>query len=239
VEAVEARGKNLLVHFEGGLSLHVHLKMWGRIFIAAREDQADRGLGPDTAALLETEETRVLVVKAPVARLLRTRDLHRDLHFRNLGPDVLGPSFPIDEALARLTALKQVALGEALMDQSVVAGIGNIWKSELCFNTKLDPFAPVSGFTAAELSHLLELARQQMTENVERKPRKIPDPFSARPLQRSTRQNRRQGEKHVSVYGREGQPCYDCGTKIRMQRQGVQARSTYYCSQCQPARSVP
>jgi endonuclease-8 len=239
VEGVEARGKNLLVHFEDGWSLHVHLKMWGRIFFfpLGEPDQKKKS-GADTVVVLDTDTHRVVVVRAPIARLIRTRDMVRDLHFRHLGPDLLGPSFEKDEALRRLTAQKQVPLGEALMDQSLVAGIGNVWKSELCFNLKLDPFAPVLAFTEAELEALLVLARRQMTENVERKPRMIPDPFAPRLNARATRLDRRQGQEHVSVYGRPGEPCYDCGTHIQMQRQGSLDRSTYYCPHCQPARSA-
>ena len=100
ITGVEARGKNLLVHFEGDFSLHVHLKMLGRIFIRARAEA--RAPSPDTVVVLDTEKHRVQVVHAPVARLIRTRDLVRDLHFRGLGPDVLAPGFRPDEALARL-----------------------------------------------------------------------------------------------------------------------------------------
>jgi endonuclease-8 len=235
VIGVEARGKNLLVHIEGGLSLHVHLKMNGWVY-AARHSESRRP-GPETVVVLDTDEHRVLVDSAPVARLIRTGDLVRDIHFRHLGPDLLGETFDIDEALARLKIRKEVPLGEALMDQSAVAGIGNVWKSELCFNLKLDPFAPVEATTGEELRALLELARKQMKETVERAPRRIPDPFTARRGERQTRVNHRLGQKRNSVYERGGEPCYDCGTKLEMKRQGAQDRSTYFCPKCQPARS--
>ena len=236
VTGVEARGKNLLVHFEGGTSLHVHLKMLGRISVFARDEQ--RRPGPDAVAVLDTERHRVIVSHAPVARLIRTRDLVRDLHFRDLGPDVLAPEPELDEAFARLRMRKETPLGEALMDQSAVAGIGNVWKSELCFNLKLDPFAPVAAVSDDELRSLLQLARKQMKETVERAPRRIPDPFSPRFPTRQTRIDRRHGQKVMSVYGRAGEPCYDCGTSIAMKHQGAQDRSTYYCPRCQPSRSA-
>ena len=236
VTSVEARGKNLLVHFEGGISLHVHLKMLGRILIFNRDE--NRRPGPDTVVVLDTDRHRVLVDHAPVARLIRTRDLTRDLHFRDLGPDLLAPELALDEALARLRMRKETPLGEALMDQSAVAGIGNVWKSELCFNLKLDPFAPVAAVSDDELRALLQLARKQMKETVERAPRRIPDPFSPRFPTRQTRMNRRHGQKTQSVYGRAGEPCYDCGTSIAMRHQGAQDRSTYYCPRCQPSRSA-
>jgi endonuclease-8 len=235
ISGVEARGKNLLVHFAGGLSLHVHLKMNGRIIIAPLT-RARRT--PDTVVVLDTDAHRVTIARAPVARLIRTQDLVRDLHFRNLGPDVLAPSFDLEEALRRLAARGELTLGEALLDQSAVAGLGNVWKSELCFNLKLDPFATVAACTTDELRRLLELARTLLVENVSRPARRIPDPFTPRAGVRAARTNQRLGQKPLSVYERLGAPCYDCGTPIEMQRQGRDQRSTFFCPRCQPARSA-
>ena len=235
VTGVEARGKNLLVHFEGGLTLHVHLKMNGRVAVYPRDE--GRRAGPETVVVLDTDEHRVIVSHAPVARILRTADLVRDLHFRNLGPDLLAPSFELEEAVRRLWMRKEVPLGEALLDQSAVAGIGNVWKSELCFNLKLDPFAPIGAVSEDSLRDLLTMARKLMKETVERAPRRLPDPFAARGGQRQARLNHRHGQKRLSVYERAGERCYDCGAVIRMKTQGAQLRSTYYCPECQPERS--
>lgn len=234
IVGVEARGKNLLVHFEPGWSLHVHLKMNGRVRLAPLA-KASPVAWSQASAVLETDAYRVVVYAAPVARLLRTRDLRGDLHFRALGPDLLAPRFDLSEACARLRACAARPLGEALMDQRVVAGIGNVWKSELCFNLRLDPFAKVADYRDEELSALLSLARVQMTDNVQAPRRTLPDPFASRAFRR-TRLDRRQGESALSVYERAGEPCYDCGTPIVMKRQGEQARSTYYCPHCQPTR---
>lgn len=234
VTGVEARGKNLLVHFASGVSLHVHLKMWGRAFIWPLAD-ARRDAGPNTVLVLDTDAHRFAVSDAPVARLIRSADLVRDLHFRHLGPDLLAPSFDEDEALRRLSLRKELPLGEAVMDQSAVAGIGNLWKSELCFNLKLDPFAPVAAHGDDELRALLRLARAQLQQSVARAPRKLPDPFT--PRGRMTRLNHRAGQKPLSVYERAGERCYDCGGVIEMQRQGQTFRSTYFCPRCQPSRS--
>lgn len=248
---IEARGKNLLVHLiapspmtsgdlasgvESGKrwSLHVHLKMNGRVRIYGRRTAPPVALSR-ASAVLETEAHRVVVYDAPIARLLRTRDLRGDFHLRGLGPDLLGPSFALDEACARLLARAAEPLGEAIMDQSVVAGIGNVWKSELCFSLRLDPFAPVACCEPGELSALLSLARTQMHDNVHGPQRSLPDPFEPRAF-RKTRLDRRQGEGVLSVYGRDGKPCYDCGGVVAMKRQGEQLRSTYYCPQCQPSR---
>lgn len=238
IAGVEARGKNLLVHFEGGFSLHVHLKMQGRIFIAPLA-RPPRAPAADTVVVLDTDAHRVTVARAPVARLIRTRDLARDLHFRNLGPDVLAASFDLEEALKRLAARRELPLGEALLDQSAVAGLGNVWKSELCFNLKLDPFAPVSAYTADELRALLQLTRALLVANASRPARRIPDPFTPRAGVRAARANRRLGQKPLSVYERLGAPCYDCGTPVQMKRQGRDQRSTFFCPRCQPARGAP
>ncbi len=237
VIGVEARGKNLLVHFEGGFSLHVHLKMNGRVAIYPRDDS--RRLNESrVVVVLDTESHRVVCESAPVARLLRTSDLSKDLHLRTLGPDLLAPEFDVAAAAIRLSRCGETPLGEALMDQSVIAGIGNVWKSELCFTCRLDPFAAVSAHTAAELESLLVLAHRQMRDNVHGRKRTIPDPFSGSRHERKTRVGRRLGERAVSVSERAGERCYDCGAIIAVKKQGATHRSTYYCPVCQPSRVV-
>lgn len=236
ITGVEARGKNLLVHFGVGWSLHVHLKMNGRVRLYPRAS-APRVPMSATSAVFDTEQHRVMVYTAPIARVLRTRDLIGDLHFRGLGPDLLGEAFELGEACRRLALQKKRPLGEAIMDQGVVAGIGNVWKSELCFTLRLDPFAAVEAHTEAEQSGLISLARTQMFDNVYGPKSAIPDPFAAK-AERQARLDRRQGEHVLSVYEREGKACYDCGTLIEMRRQGEQHRSTYYCPSCQPSRGA-
>lgn len=237
ISGVEARGKNLLVHFAVGFALHVHLKMNGRVVLERRDDTR-RVNQTRAVVVLDTEQHRVIVYDAPVARLIRSRDLKSDAHFRSLGPDLLAPVFEIKEACVRLKLRAKQVLGEALLDQSVMTGIGNVWKSELCFTLRLDPFAPVSLHTQEELLALVTLARTQMFDNVYGRKRTLPDPFDPHPYARKTRVDGRMGEGTLSVYKRAGEPCYDCGTKIEMRKEGVQLRSTYYCPKCQPARSV-
>lgn len=236
VVGVEARGKNLLVHFalvdDRRLSLHVHLAMRGRVNVAPR----GAPIGGEVVAIVETEHDAVVVRSAPVARLVRTSDLARDRAFRDLGPDLLAPTFDVDEGVGRLRARDARPLGEALLDQGAVAGIGNVWKSELCFLLHLDPFAPVSRCTDEELAALLALARQKLRENVERPKRRLPDPFTPR-AGRIARAPRRMNEGPLSVYDRAGQPCYECGAIIESTSRGsTTPRITYWCPRCQPAR---
>src|ERR1700712_1239784 len=124
ISNVEARGKNLLVHFSVGWSLHVHLKMNGRIRLYARATAPKVALSA-ASVVLETAASKVVVYAAPVARLLRTRDLVGDLYFRDLGPDLLAPSFDLSEGGRRLKLRRHTPLGEAIMDQGGIAGIGN------------------------------------------------------------------------------------------------------------------
>jgi endonuclease-8 len=164
--------------------------------------------------VLDTDAHRVVVSEAPVARLIRSEDLTRDFHFRQLGPDLLGESFDLEEALKRLMQRSELPLGEAVMDQSAVAGIGNVWKSELCFNLKLEPFASVALHSEEELRALLLMAREQMQKSVATTPRELPDPFTPRGRGRAPRLEPRLGQGRTSVYNRLGKPCYDCGTPI-------------------------
>ena len=225
-----------MIHLAPEWSLHVHLKMNGRVRLYPLASAPKVALAA-ASMVLETTTHRVVVYEAPIARLLRTRDLLGDLHLRGLGPDLLGPSFPLEEACTRLQARGPTPLGEAIMDQGVVAGIGNVWKSELCFTLRLDPFAPVRSYGQDELTRLLSLARTQMGDTVYAPRRSLPDPFESRAF-RKARLDRRQGEGVLSVYNRQGKGCYDCGTAIEMQRQGEQLRSTYFCPSCQPRRGT-
>ena len=128
ITGVEARGKNLLIHFSTGLSLHTHLKMNGRW----RLTSPSAFVSSEVVALVETKTVVATCSSAPVARLLRTRDVEKDLAFRDLGPDLLGETFDEEEAIRRLLRRRAMTLGEALLDQGGVSGIGNVWKSELC-----------------------------------------------------------------------------------------------------------
>lgn len=237
VIGVEARGKNLLVHFSADdprqdRTLHVHLAMRGRVELSPGVARP----GPETVVILETDTHAVVVRSAPVARLIRTRDLPRDRAFRDLGPDLLGASFDPDEGVRRLRLRNERPLGEALLDQGAVAGIGNVWKSELCFLVRLDPLAPTARCTDDELRALLVRARELMRANVDAPRRRAPDPFTPRASR--VARDARLGEAPLSVYDRKGAPCYACATPIESASQGaVTPRITYFCPTCQPRRA--
>jgi endonuclease-8 len=176
--------------------------------------------------VLATPEFVTVCFDAPVVRLLRPGGAERDPRIAALGPDVLAPEFDRAEARRRLRALGDVEIGEALMRQSAVAGIGNVYKSETLFLGRQNPFARGGALTDRSLDVLLDTARRLMTAGF-----RGTAPRATRPS--LTRER-------TWVYGRRGRPCRRCGTIIRMRRQGTDRRSTYWCPSCQaPQNSAP
>ncbi len=232
VVTVEARGKNLLVHFDNGYALHVHLGMHGSV--RTRAGHGPARLGPSVAFVLRVEGLEVVGHWAPKARLLKSRTLAVDPYFRSLGSDLLGAEFDPGEPLARLRARPRLPIGEAVMDQRLVAGIGNVYKSEVLFRQKVDPFAPVASIDDAKLGAILADARMLMQYNVQG-PVGAPDAPKVLPRMRmrTTRLGALDPQKRLFVYRRKGMPCVTCGEAIEMRRQGEQQRSTYYCPRCQ------
>jgi endonuclease-8 len=267
VARVEARGKHLLIHCaplvpvdkpdprrteQLTVAIWTHMGMTGRwqVYPAPPPALAHPALALHT-------ETQVAVCFRPeILKLLGPRSLLRNPMLAQLGPDLLDPGVDLDEAVQRLRALGDVALGDAIMRQSAVAGIGNVWKSELLFLARLDPFTPVDALDPAVLRALLERARELMRRNVEqggpRRTRFAGQPvereasphggrrpstggFHGRETNRHMQRGREATGERVWVYERSGRPCHVCGTTIAMRRQGALARSTYYCPRCQAA----
>jgi endonuclease-8 len=238
VTGIEAIGKNLLMHFEGGVTLRSHLKMHGTWRLAAASEPDPSGA--DVVVILRTPMHLAVCRSAPVAELVRTRDLsqRRDAQVRgglgDLGPDVLGSDFDPIDAAVRWHASVHPTIAEALLDQRLVAGIGNEWKSELCFVVKVSPFTAPGAVALPVLTQLAKEAQERMRRNVVGRPRLYPID-RARAVSRIARFERKPGEGPLSVYGRDGQPCYDCHTTIERRVQpGPTPRSTYWCPRCQP-----
>ena len=145
----------------------------------------------------------------PTLRVLSAARARRDPQLARLGPDILAPGFDAAAAAARMRADPGRELGDALLDQALVAGIGNIFKSEACFAAGVDPWRSLGTLGEAELVSVLSAAREQMLAAVE------------------------QGERHrFAIYRRRG-PCRRCGTPVRARGQGDAARTTYWCPGCQ------
>jgi endonuclease VIII len=202
LESVEAVGKNLVLRFEGGVVLRSHLRMSGRWSVRQRGTE-ERGR---PWLVLRGEKLEGVLWGGPVLDL-HTRALAR------LGPDILGSPPDIDGVLVRLRAADQTrTLGESLQDQTLVAGIGNIWASESLWEARLSPWSPLRDVSDRDRRRVLETAGGLMRGAVD-----------------SERQPRRQ------VYNRAGRPCPRCGAAIRARGQGDANRTAYWCPSCQPS----
>ena len=222
VTIVEARGKHLLIGFENGWTLRSHLRMSGS-WHRYRPGEAWRRPLRQASAILTTAESVAVAFNTPVVELLTDAGLRRSQPLTALGPDLLGREFDADEAVRRLRDRNSEQLGNALLDQRAAAGIGNVYKSEVAFLERLDPWAPVAEITDEELRQALATARRLLQANT-------------RGGARITTGSGARGEG-LWVYGRGGRPCRRCGTAVRQGRQGELARLTFWCPRCQPSRT--
>ncbi len=209
LERVDARGKHLLLGF-GDLTLHSHLGMSGSWHVYPRGAIWRKPAGA-AWAVLRGESSEAVQFGGPTLRLLRTGALRRDPTLSRLGPDILAGDFEAGAVASSLRAHPHRTLGDALLDQAIVAGIGNIFKSEACFAARLDPWQPIGNLTGKELIEVSAAAHDLMQDAVEH------------------------GRHANAVYRRAGQPCPTCGTTILSRGQGDANRTTYWCPQCQQA----
>ncbi len=251
VQRAEARGKWCLIwlgprppgdappptrRWDGVLILVTHLRMNGMWHIY-RTGPPPGGDEPwqrprrDMRLLLATDDFVAVGFRVPVARLLTPEELLRDPDLGRLGPDLLAEPFAEPEALRRLRAQADRELGEVLLDQSVIAGLGNVYKSELCFITGLHPFMPMSAVADERLRQLLTIGRRLLRANIY---------YDASPAEVVTFAGMRRTtaamdpRRRLWVYGRGGLPCRRCATKIEEAAQGANARVTFFCPRCQP-----
>jgi len=218
VEKVWAQGKNLLIRIDDGRVLHTHLKMLGSWHVYRPGERFQR---PEHQAriVLEVSDALAVCFAAPTVRLLAKGGETTDPYLTGLGPDLIPAEFELEKAVSGLIALGELTLGEAVMTQTALSGIGNIYKSETLFSCRLNPFRAVSEFDRETLTRVVECARQLLQKNAQ--------PGVA---QRTTTVG--MGGPYW-VYRRSGDPCRVCGTVIEMRRQGALHRSTYYCPNCQ------
>jgi formamidopyrimidine-DNA glycosylase len=204
-----SRGKHLLIRTDAGLSVHTHLKMEGfwRVTPVGAPPRDHR-----VRLLLANEEFQAAGYRLGVVDLLRTRDEHRVTG--HLGPDLLGPDWDADEAVSRLRRDPGRPVAEALLDQKNLAGIGNLYKSEVLFLSGVSPFRPIGD--VPDLPEMVERTRVLLDSNKDR-------------IDQVTTGN---GRAPSWVYGRRGRPCRRCGTRIETETQGE--RVTFWCPRCQP-----
>lgn len=223
VAAVEAVGKHLLVTFSDGTVLRTHLGLHGSWH---RYDPGERWRRPSwqVAAMLETDADVLVCFQAKEVELRSAREAARDPALARLGPDLLAPDPPLDDIVADAYRRGDVEIADVLLDQSVAAGLGNVFKSEMLFLESLDPRTPVSAVPPERVRRLFALGVELLHANIG-------------PWHRTTTVDRRRRgppAQRLWVYGRRGRPCLRCGAVIERIRQGPHARSTYFCPVCQP-----
>jgi endonuclease VIII len=218
---VTSRGKHQLFRFENQMTLHTHFRMDGtwRIFPSGRRWSG--GQGHEIRAVLATREHDAIGYRLPVVELLPTAN-EWDV-VGHLGPDLLGPDWDLQEAVRRIAAEPDRAVGEALLDQRNLAGIGTFYRAEILFLQGLHPRTPVSKIK--NLTRLVHRCQQLMLAN------------RSRPQQSSTGDLR--SGRTSYVFERERQPCRRCGTPIRSESFGPpgQERNSFWCPHCQPMLS--
>jgi endonuclease-8 len=217
---VTPRGKHLLTRFEGGLTLHSHLGMEGswRLFDAGARWSG--GPSHQIRAILGSAARTAVGYRLPVVELLRTAE--EEGAVGHLGPDLLGPDWDPGRAVANLLADPLRPLGEALLDQRNLAGIGNVYKSELAFLARVIPWLPVGELPPGIPERLVATAQRLLEAN-------------KRSFDRRTMTSGRNPSQKLYVYGRKGRPCPRCGTPVRKADQGEAGRErpTYWCPRCQ------
>ncbi|HEX7949617.1 MAG TPA: DNA-formamidopyrimidine glycosylase family protein [Candidatus Limnocylindrales bacterium] len=230
ITAVEALGKNLLIRFANGLEIRTHLRMngsWHRY----RPGEPWRRPRARARLVIEVPGAVAVCFDAPVVELLeqRAEAIHPSLG--RLGPDLLAPDFDPADAVRRLRdpSRASTTIGEALVDQRALAGMGNVYKSELLWLERVAPTTPVGDLDDETLTTLVTTAAALLRTNAER----------ARGPERVTTGADRRAFGPLYAYGRSGRPCRRCGSPIRSIRQGRELpRTTYWCPVCQPAEAL-
>lgn len=223
VEKVEARAKHLLIRFTSGDVLHTHMRMTGSWHVY-RAGERWRKPGWQARVVLEAGERVAVCFEAPVVELLSAAELDRHRSLSGLGPDVLVDPFDVDEVCRRVA--RQPAdrpVGDLLLDQRIVSGIGNIYRCESLFLAGVHPATPRTALEEPALRALVETASQLMRANLE-------------PAQGFGRRFAPPGGPAGAwVYGRGGRPCYRCRSAVRVERTGDPPRDVWWCPSCQPA----
>ena len=226
IEAVTSRGKHLLMAFSGDLILRTHMRMHGSWHIYRPGERWQRSRR-DMRIVVGTEAFEAVAFSVPVAEFRTTAGVARDPVIASLGPDLLDPAFDEQQAIERLRARAEVPIADALLDQRALAGIGNVFKSEVCFAAAVHPDTPVGRLADEALERIVRTARAQLRANA---------PSADRTSWIRGRRTTRWANPAASlwVYGRVGRPCRRCGAAILMSKAGGDARLTYWCPECQP-----
>jgi endonuclease-8 len=233
VEKVKSRGKWCLIFFSGDLILVTHMLMSGSWHLYRTGERWRMGRSR-MRVVIRTEEWEAVAFDVPVAEFHTARSLARSEQVPKLGPDILSDEFTVEGGVERLAAYgrenPEAEIAVVLLNQRVLAGLGNVYKSEVAFAAGINPFRAMRTITPREMEAMVEISQRYMKANVVDGAGDGIVTYSGN--RRTTHSSNR--EERLWVYGRQGQECRRCGAVVMMRRQGVQARSTYWCPECQP-----
>ena len=203
IERAHAIGKHLLIEFSGALTLRTHMRMNGSWHVY-RTGERWRRPRSEMRIVIGTDEWEAVGFMIPVAEFGKPRVVD------SLGPDILTAGFDEDEVMRLMREHDDEDIADVLLNQRVIAGIGNMWKSESLHAAKVNPFTKVRALTDEDLRRIIKYARRIM------------------------RRSAVEGRQNHAVYSRGGKLCRTCGAKIAYKKQGPDVRGTYWCPQCQP-----
>lgn len=213
VDEVSAQGKHLLMRVSSGITIHTHMGMRGAWHVYRVDEPWSRPAGQARLTITAGERLAVCF-NAPVVELLGPMAVRGHAWLRGLGPDLLDPTFDPAVILRRAAVLPgQTPIGDVLLDQQVLAGIGNIWRSETLWRHRLHRSTPLAAVDQDTLGAVVTTAAELLRQST--------GPGGARPGR--------------GVYGRSGRPCPRCRTLVKSGRVGLHARTAYWCPRCQPA----
>jgi endonuclease-8 len=229
VESVDSRGKWLLIQFSGGGTLATHMLMSGSWHIYRHGERWQRPRD-HMRILVENSDYVAVGFSVPVAKMMRAQEFARALRIPATVIDVLSAEFDAGEVARRILTHGSEEIGDVMLHQGVIAGVGNVFKSEICFETATNPFCRVADLDLERIALLVATSRKLVKANVLEDSGDQIVTYGGR--QRRTTHESNPGAS-LWVYGRYGEPCRKCGDRIRRRLQGPDARVTFWCGQCQ------
>ncbi len=233
VEKVESRGKWCLIYFSGDLILVTHMLMSGSWHLYRTGERWRMGRAR-MRVVIRTADWEAVGFNVPLAEFHTARSLERSNEVPKLGPDILSESFSVEGGVARLSAYARenpdAEVAVVLLNQRVLAGLGNVYKSEVAFAAGVNPFRAMRTITHREMELMVDFAQRYMRANVADGATAgiVTYPGNRRTTHAMDR------EERLWVYRRQGQECRRCGAVVMVRKQSMQARSTYWCPGCQP-----